>query len=222
MPASAIFQCPNAWHGTRAHTERRHGAVPGRAPPCRWQVAGREPSRQDSRSTTVTKWSSWDARHTHDGRGRRRRHHRSRNQINCITNAWAALGHDQPDRGPSTWRATVHRATVNHVTVEDRGCATAGAPNAICLVMPPPYGREHKVTLRAICPSVCLSRSLHSVPFVRRRYARVAESNAFDRGQHGIAMAAISGGHNASWRDILFSSFLMSVRVTYVTSPYLT
>jgi len=50
---------------------------------------------------------------------------------------------------------------------------------------------------RSVRPSVCLSRSMICPVCQTVRYARVAASNAFDRGQHGMVCPrpnAISGG----------------------------
>ena len=52
-----------------------------------------------------------------------------------------------------------------------------------CAPPRPSVGR-HKAVLRTVF-SVCLSVMFSdSVPFARRRYARIADSNAFDKGQH--------------------------------------
>jgi len=61
--------------------------------------------------------------------------------------------------------------------------------------------------LRSVCPSVRLSVTFFdSVPFARRRFACVAASDAFDRGQHGrlcLRPNAVSRGSLALARGTL-------------------
>ena len=74
---------------------------------------------------------------------------------------------------------------------------------------------------------ICLSVSL-SVPFSdsllfsRWRYARVAASNIFDRGQHGRLCSrpnGINGGHIASLHDTFVSSRSLEAATAVALSP---
>ena len=85
--------------------------------------------------------------------------------------------------------SSVDRLCVLHwlpIQVQARSYYRRGARPIMC----PPYGRQHKAMLRSVRPSVSLSVPFSdSLPFAKWRYARVAVSNAFDRGQHSCQRA---------------------------------